>query len=292
MSATAPHRRQTQPTPPVRDEAAQRPGSRRRLERRVWGVGLLVSALVHFFLFLLASRTTLYVVPRDGALRPSPSHGPRAGDDMHAYNIVVVEDAAEPDRSEERPVELPLETRVPIQRPTPGGPPSGGEPGAGAGEGAATESTVDRLRPRMGDPRLWQRVEPPPPPEKTDIEIARARVYARIQELNDSLAIEADAARRATDWTFTDGDGGKWGISPGKIHLGDLTLPLPFGFSPPPGRREEARDRAIKGGEIKQQTDRQDARENLEQRATEIRQRKDAERKGGGSNSGSGTGGN
>lgn len=291
MSATAPHRRPTEPPPSVRDEAAPRPGSRRRHERRVWGVGLLVSVLAHLVLLLLATRTTLVLLPREGALRPPSSQAPRARTEMQAVNLVVVADAGEPDRPEARPVETKPEDRpdiVPAPRPVEPAQREATE--TPAAEATTAPSTVDRLRPRMGDPRVWQPVQPPPPPEKSDIEIARERVYARIQELNDSLALEADAARRATDWTITDGNGGKWGISPGKVHLGNITLPLPIGYSTFPGHREENRDRAAKDAEIKRQSEQQDARDNLEQRAGEIRKRKDEERKGG-SNSGNGSGG-
>ena len=60
----------------------------------------------------------------------------------------------------------------------------------------------------------------------------RLRFLARLEVLNDSAAAAAEAAAEATDWTYTDEEGRRWGISPGKLHLGDLTLPLPsFGTS-------------------------------------------------------------
>ncbi len=91
----------------------------------------------------------------------------------------------------------------------------------------------ERLRLGRGDTRLWVQVDPAlaaPTPEQ----ILELRLAVAIEAGNDSAAAEAERARRALDWTHTDGDGRRWGVSPGKIHLGDLTVPLPFGFGPPP----------------------------------------------------------
>jgi hypothetical protein len=54
-----------------------------------------------------------------------------------------------------------------------------------------------------------------------------AHLQSRIDALNDSVAGDAERARRTTDWTVTDKSGRKWGASPGSIHLGDVTLPAP-----------------------------------------------------------------
>ncbi|CAN5822868.1 hypothetical protein BH23GEM6_BH23GEM6_26650 [soil metagenome] len=47
-----------------------------------------------------------------------------------------------------------------------------------------------------------------------------------------------ERARRSTDRTRTDASGRRWGASPGKIHLGGVTLPAPT-LTPPPGQRDE-----------------------------------------------------
>jgi hypothetical protein len=140
---------------------------------------------------------------------------------------------------------------------------------------------VDRLQPELVDPRLWERAGAPPEPEKSDFERAKERVYARIEMLNDSLAAEGEAERRATDWTFTDKDGKKWGISPGmppKVHLGGKTVPLPFGFSPPPDQAKEARDRSRKLGEIRDHADRARVRGTFDEQVKATRAERDRSR--------------
>jgi hypothetical protein len=44
----------------------------------------------------------------------------------------------------------------------------------------------------------------------------------------DSLSLTEEERRRATEWTFGEGDK-KWGISDKGLHLGDITIPIPFG---------------------------------------------------------------
>ncbi len=56
----------------------------------------------------------------------------------------------------------------------------------------------------------------------------RLQLLAEIEATADSAATEERAARRLKDWTYTDSEGRKWGVSPGKLHLGDLTLPFPL----------------------------------------------------------------
>jgi hypothetical protein len=203
---------------------------------------------------------------------------------MHAYRIRITDDPA-PTTQEERP-ELPEPDRIPARQPvvpterttrpeeTRPGDPEGARPDATT----PALSPAERLQPELVDPRLWERAEAPPPPEKTDFEIARDRVYARIDALNDSLAAEGEATRRATDWTYTDKDGKKWGISPGKVHLGGISLPLPIGFSPPPDKAKEERDRAAKAGEIGRQADRARVRGTFEDQARATRAERDRAR--------------
>lgn len=125
-----------------------------------------------------------------------------------------------------------------------------------------------------GDARIWR----PVAPERTALtpeERARLRLRGRVDALSDSLLAEEERLRSVTDWTFTDEDGNRWGISPGRIHLGDTSVPLPFGFSAPPsvddiGRSEWER--------IRQGAEREAVRESWRERAEAIRERRDAER--------------
>lgn len=125
-----------------------------------------------------------------------------------------------------------------------------------------------------GDARIWR----PVAPERTALtpeQRARLRLRGRVDALSDSLLAEEERLRSVTDWTFTDEEGNRWGISPGRIHLGDTSLPLPFGFSAPPsvddiGRSEWER--------IRQGAQREAVRESWRERAEAIRERRDAER--------------
>jgi hypothetical protein len=122
---------------------------------------------------------------------------------------------------------------------------------------------------------VWRRSDPPP---RSAEEVVRERVAAQLNAYNDSVAADAAARARATDWTVTDADGGRWGVSPGAIHLGSITLPLPFTFSTPPGRREEVAGRLTNWTAIQQQATIVEGREIVKDRIKAIEQRKAAER--------------
>lgn len=171
---------------------------------------------------------------------------------------------------------------TPTPAPTPPPPPTTAPAGpagtgGGGGEGRAPATAAEALRPRAGDPRLWAPIPTLPTP-KTKEERATERVYARIQQFNDSVMAAAEAARRATDWTVTGKDGERWGISPGKLHLGKITLPLPFGFQAPPGRREETAERLREWSEIEDQALRAQIRDQFNERVKQMNERKERER--------------
>lgn len=170
----------------------------------------------------------------------------------------------------------PTPTPTPPTTPTTG-PAGPAGTGGGGGEGRAPATAAEALRPRAGDPRLWAPIPTLPTP-KTKEEIATERVYARIQRFNDSVMAAAEAARRATDWTITGKDGERWGISPGKLHLGKITLPLPFGFQAPPGRREETAERLREWSEIEDQALRAQIRDQFNERVRQMNERKERER--------------
>lgn len=148
------------------------------------------------------------------------------------------------------------------------------EPTGGSGSGRPN-SVFDRLS-RPSDPRVFG--PPAEAPAPTGPEAARARLATRIREMNDSIAVEQEAQRRATDWTVKGEDGKRWGVSPGRIHLGDFSLPLPLNFTPPPGRRDEINQRVRDWAEIETQSTRLDGKDNFGDRVKEIRKRKERER--------------
>lgn len=124
---------------------------------------------------------------------------------------------------------LPTERQATTSEPRPtAAPPADAPPPASGPTPAEAPSTAEAhpLQPGQRDSRLWVAPrELPDPPEPTDHERYMAHLKARIDQLNDSTAAEAERQRRATDWTFTDKNGKRWGISPDGIHLGDVTLP-------------------------------------------------------------------
>jgi hypothetical protein len=112
-----------------------------------------------------------------------------------------------------------------------------------------------------------------------------------IRSWNDSVAVAVALSGEATDWTYTDEEGRRWGLSPGRLHLGDFSIPLPFSFQLPPGRRDEVmargtgRSRTILRGAPPPRSG------SWAERAREIRERMDEERAragGGGGPGGSG----
>lgn len=162
----------------------------------------------------------------------------------------------------------------------------GGAPGGVSGE---SESEVEAgaresFRPGFSDGRLY--VDP------REIRSERApdrhaqymeHLQARIDALNDSTYGRGPD----TDWTHTDSEGRRWGISPEGLHLGGLTIPKPLLPLPrSTGRnveQEAERERARQRGEIIRQEEdraREEARERSRKAAEERRKR------GGGGGSG------
>ncbi len=137
---------------------------------------------------------------------------------------------------------------------------------------------AERLRPTEETARLWAPVDRSltdlTPEERLQLEIELS-----IDAWNDSVGAEIESARAATDWTTTDAAGNRWGVSPGKLHLGKVTLPLPFYFGPSNGvQRDEMAKRAYELGDIERGATSGAVRETLEERARGIRERRDAER--------------
>lgn len=193
-------------------------------------------------------------------------------------------EGARPRGPEAPPAPLEFPTRVPTRLPPPPSGPAAGpgptpgaaRPGAASGAAGAGASVGERLRPKEYDRRLFDPTMSPVDPTATDHDRAMARIQGKIDAINDSASALADAARRATDWTIKDKNGGRWGITPGQIHLGSLTLPLPITFQSP--RREEFQKSQQEWSEIQQQADRASARRTFDERVKAIRERKEKEK--------------
>ncbi len=135
----------------------------------------------------------------------------------------------------------------------------------------------ERLILGQGDPRLWQPLDPAlvaPTPD----EIMRLRVYAAIEAANDSAFAEAERTAASLDWTRTDDEGRKWGVSPGRIHLGDVEIPLPFGFGPPPDYNGDQAEWAFRMADIDRAAGTLAARMTWKERIEAMRIRREARR--------------
>jgi len=162
----------------------------------------------------------------------------------------------------------------------PGGPPAGPAPAAGragvpgGGVGGGGTGTGLEVRP---DPRLYVDPRRIALPEPTPHERYMAHLEARLRGLQDSAAAEAERQRRATDWTVRDADGRRWGVSPGRIHLGPLgSLPLPLTLGGSGERRDEAEAERRQRAEIDRQEQRRETRRTQEERARATRTRQDS----------------
>lgn len=252
------------PAPPPR-----RGPRRRRSERKVLAAGLAASLAFHALAVLLSRYLFTTAVPYPEAPAAAPARR-TAPPGLRVYDIRAVAEAVAPPEEQVARVRPEVQPRAAPERTAPEAAP--GEAAEAEGETAdRVLSPAERLRPRdVGDHRLWAPlpwvVEAPASPA----EAATEHLARRLGELNDSLALEADAAARAMDWTLKGKDGKRWGISPAGIHLGDITLPAPS-LGPKPQRVrdwEEAQDQA----------DRARIRDRFNERAKEVRERKDRER--------------
>jgi hypothetical protein len=275
----------SRPTPPPDvpsvDEDAGRARTR-SLERRAVLVGLGVSVLVHVALVLLYPGLMDQVPHLRTATSPDAEVLPLQG--IEIVTVREIEDDPEVPE-QERPPEVVIDLPEPVPTDEPEAFPFPVPPTAPvAGQGAEAQdrdpdarTAAERLRPRMGDPRLWAPLDR----DVTDLtDEERAEIYLRgmIRDWNDSVAVAVALAGDATDWTYTDDEGRRWGLSPGRLHLGDFSIPLPLSFQLPPGRRDEAALRNWELRDIMRGTASAAVRESWAQRAREIRERLEQER--------------
>ncbi len=251
--------------------AGSRRHRRERAYRRALVAGLSLSGLVHLVVLLVTGRIVVGAgryEPRPGELEPAPE------------GLVVVEveepevapppeqPAPEPPRPRPR---RPDETEVIAIVPAP----EQAEEAAPEEEAEAEPvSNAERLRLRFADARLW--VDPRDPllyGERLE-RFARADSAVRtiLRDWLDSLRLTEEQRRRAMDWTF-EKDGKRWGISPEGLHLGDITIPIPFQVMPT-GPQRRAFEQALRDlREIQNQDLRSDVEEVGRERMEEMRRR-------------------
>lgn len=247
-------------------EGARRTRLRRRRDRRGLSAALAASALAHVALIVLYP----FFSGRHPAASLAPYEPPaREAEGIRVVRIIEVtspeagapddpldvEEVEQPDIVAEAPA---FEEEIRLRSP----------------ELYRYLPAWERLRLSRGDRRLWRPIDPdlvaPTPEQILNLEIAAA-----IEAGHDSAAAEAERARRALDWTHTDEDGRRWGVSPGKIHLGDVTIPLPFGFGPPPDYSGDRAEWAFRMADIERAARTLAVRRSLRERNEVMKKRRE-----------------
>jgi hypothetical protein len=248
----------------------------RRAERgrAPWVVGLGVSAALHLLALVLYSG--IQIIPTVTVTPPTGRDAPLDG--LQLIDVVAIQPPEEEEEEEEEEAPAVEETETPPGEAPAAEAPAVARPAEGVPSDEAVRTAIaDRLRLRASDPRLWTPVDP----ERQLLgaeEIMELDLRVAVAAFADSLAAARERAESLTDWTWTDGEGGRWGVSPGKIHLGDITLPLPFGFGATPGNRDREMEAARRNGEIERQAITGVIVQTWEDRLRAIRERADRER--------------
>ena len=245
------------------------PGDHGRAHRRALAVGIGASAALHVVFVLLYSVVVTQWGPTETVLAVESVS--RFTSDMRVVRVVEIEP---PDLTAEPPDELP--------EPTAEAPPA-----ADAGPPVAADVDLDEpprrrraadiLRVRSSDARLWREAMPELF-ELTEAERMELELAGRLEEWADSVAAVVAAEYALTDWTTTDDQGRRWGVSPGQLHLGNITLPLPFYFGGNSWQREQAGRRAWEDQDILTGANGQALRSSWRERAEAIRSRRDRDR--------------
>jgi hypothetical protein len=231
----------------------------------VWSAFGISAALHAFFIIVYP-----FFGPR---MHPEVAAFPLASSTSHPEGldvIRIVEIDAVPDA--QRPEEPIPPARVQARTPDLRGPDLS-DTGPAVAFAPPGESAAEYLRPRLSDPRLWA----PLPPEFSQLTLEQREellIAGRLTDWYDSVSAVAAADAAWKDWTFTDGSGGRWGISPGQLHLGKVTIPLPFAFDAPPGQR----DYMERWNEMARQGANAQVQQTVRDRMEAIRARRDKER--------------
>jgi hypothetical protein len=248
------------------EDAMVRAGPRQAASYRRWlAFGLATSAVLHA-LILLAPLGPPASMGRDARQQLAPA----ADAAVRLLDIRVVQSGTPPPgviRNSPRAADQDLPDVTP---PTAALAETPAEPAAASGPPAHV-----RLRP----------AEVRPDPRAAAIEAASARIAADLRPFTDSLA-EVESRGRLTDWSTPNGNGGRWGVSPGAVHLGSVTIspckilldPFSCQFRAPDAIRGEARARADMHREIRIQAARAEVEQAIRQRIRDMDRRREAAR--------------
>ncbi len=257
---------------------------RDRSQRRAFAAGLAVSVVVHLLVLVLGGRVRV---------RPAPFELPPVETAPAPAGLVVVDiaprESLEPEAEEPRPEPAPPDIRpappeLEVVRISPeniaraGEPPAVAPPRPGTPEEEEGVSNASRLQLRFADRRLWFDPRDPLLFGERLARFARAdsAVRAILRDWLDSLRLSDEQRQRALDWTF-EKDGKRWGISPEGLHLGDITIPIPFGFAPSGPRRREFEQAIRELTEIQLQDLRTDLEDVANERREAMRRRSEEE---------------
>jgi hypothetical protein len=239
------------------------------VSRRLVWTTLAISAVLH--LVAIAVYPLLF-----DRLRPEAVEYPFATVSSEPRGVAVIrlveldEEEALEAPAEPEDVEIPLTPGVLFDVPS-------FEPDIEVEYAPVPPTAAERLRPNLVDARIWA------PLDRVLGELTPAHreellASGRLQEWYDSVRVAEAAERSLTDWTFTDESGKRWGISDGRVYLGDFSLPLPFEFGVTPGNRAEVNQRLYEFEEIQRQGRQMEIRDSWRERSEAIRARRDRER--------------
>jgi hypothetical protein len=248
-----------------------RPWSRRH-PGRVRAIGFGISAAVHLAALLLYPEINVRFGEMDPSIDPS---APAVTQGMEVVNLqeLQADELEAPTQPEDELTPPSVTATVPlIASPDEDLAPSG--PVAPPSSGI---SAADRLRPATYEEELWVSLVPEAV-TLSEQEILQGLIYGQLEAFNDSMAIRAARSARGTDWTYTDEEGNRWGISPGKLHLGKFSIPLPFSFGSPVGASDDLQDALWMDREIARAAGLLEADATIRERAAAIRARVDEAR--------------
>lgn len=224
-----------------------------------------VSVAIHVLAILLYPTVSRRLDPQ-GAAFPFPQAAGSPGG-IEVIEVVEVDVLEELERPEDPEEVARIDTApVEVARPTLGGPDRIELPAPGL-------TPAEILQPRITERRIWA----PPPREWSELTLEQREellVAGRLEAWMDSVNAANAAASAWTDWTFTDGDGGRWGFSEQGLHLGDLTIPIPTLDAAYGQQRAYLRD----FDEMARQGAQAAVQESVRERMEAIRARRDAER--------------